>query len=588
MTDYPFWFTSLFIFGAVVNLTISLVMFYLRSRGGTESYTKSQLWALTLLAWMFMMNFVIAMTEVLVKLQANAGMFKENIVVTSLWVDVSAFTGFLLLAFGLVYPRPYTAWSRLRVLLIGLMALGVFCIGVDISYDHAFLRLFVSFDILGAVMLTVFIPVFIWISEYSRQPSKEGRMMYTILIWGFLFAIISGQLGGMVYKFVHNMSLGVTLACNMVLITLSLIRLAGAVWGHRKRWSTPERLHILMLVLSFAIALMAGSTGTYGNIGGPNVYSDEVLFSTFASLTFGWMIVRPILFSYGLLRYRLLGSQVKAENAVAFLGSVLASTLVTLAIISIAQGDSNVGIVGGAILLGFLLLYPFWRATQGLAARVLPMSVGAEGVSMRERRNTYLMGLQTGVVRGVIADQDDRDALEQMRTALDITEREHELLMESIMLHEARLAPAREVEEAFLVMSDGRLVAHRSPALEKAVAEGGTKGADKDIVAGMLTAITEFVGEAMRRGEGEKGSMGAISYGDSNLVIERDGALVLALVIKGADDLDLRQAMRDTLADLTDRFGQRLKDGWDGELTGLEDTRRIVGDLVGRLGTARA
>ncbi len=581
MVSYPFWYISLFVFGGVVNLAISMVMFYLRSRGGTDQYTKSQLWALTILAWLFLLNFVIAICEVLNSAFTNSGQTDATYAVTSLWMDVSTFTGFLLLTFGLVYPRPFTKWSNLRMLVMGLLFLGILALAWDISYSHNYLLQFASYNLLAGVMVVaVFVPIFIWLSEYSRQPSKEGRMMYTLLIWGFLFAVIAGQVMGIVGSVLTNTPMGIDRSIYFVLIILALIRLAWALWGHRKIWSTPETLHLGMLSLSSLIALIGGVVGAASS----GKQTEAVLLTSFMGLTFGWMVIRPVLFSYGLLRYRLLGSQVKAETAIAVLGGILMSTTVCLAIINLAGGQDNPAVVGGTAVIGLVLFYPFWMATQKIATKFLPMSVGAEGVSMRERRNTYLMGLQTGVVRGVIADPDDKDALEKLRNALDITEREHDLLMESITQHEAQLAPVREVEEAFLVMSDGRLIAHSSPAHG---VDGAKKIADSDIIAGMLTAITEFVGEAMKRGETEKGSMGAISYGDSNLVIERDGPLVLAVVVKGADDLEVRQAMRDTLSDINEHFGKVLNEDWDGDQTGLDVADDIVWDLVCRLGTVK-
>jgi hypothetical protein len=581
MVSYPFWYISLFIFGGVVNLAISMVMFYLRSRGGTEQYTKSQLWALTILAWLFLLNFIIAICEVLNKSFVNSGDIASTYPVTSLWIDLSTFTGFLLLTFGLVYPRPFTKWSNLRMLVLGLLLSGILALAWDISYSHNYLQQFASYNLLAGVMVVaVFVPIFIWLSEYSRQPSKEGRMMYTLLIWGFMFAVIGGQVMGIVGSTVTNTAMGIDRSIYFVLIILALIRLAWALWGHRKIWSAPETLNLVMLAMSSLIAIIGGVGGGATS----KEQTDAVLLASFMGLTFGWMIVRPVLFSYGLLRYRLLGSQIKAESAIAVLGGILMSTGVVLGIIGLANGQDNPAIVGGTAVVGLVLFYPFWMATQKFATKFLPMSVGAEGVSMRERRNTYLMGLQTGVVRGVIADPDDKDALEELRKALDITEREHDLLMESVTQHEARLAPVRQVEEAFLVMSDGRLIGHSSPAHG---VEGAKKIADSDIIAGMLTAITEFVGEAMKRGDSEEGSMGAISYGDSNLIIEREGPLVLAIVLKGADDLEVRQAMRDTLSDINEHFGKKLNADWDGDQTGLEIADDIVWDLVCRLGTVK-
>jgi MFS family permease len=581
MVSYPFWYISLFLFGGVVNLAISMVMFYLRSRGGTEQYTKSQLWALTILAWLFLLNFIIAICEVLNKAFVNSGDLASTYPVTSLWIDLSTFTGFLLLTFGLIYPRPFTKWSNLRMLVLGLLLSGILALAWDISYNHNYLQQFASYNLLAGVMVVaVFVPIFIWLSEYSRQPSKEGRMMYTLLIWGFMFAVIAGQVMGIVGSILTNTVMGIDRSIYFVLIILALIRLAWALWGHRKIWSTPETLHLVLLGMSFLIAILGGVVGGATS----KEQTDTVLLASFMGLTFGWMVVRPVLFSYGLLRYRLLGSQIKAESAIAVLGGILMSTGVVLGMIGLANGQDNPAVVGGTAVVGSVLFYPFWMATQRLAAKFLPMSVGAEGVSMRERRNTYLMGLQTGVVRGVIADIDDKDALEELRKALDITEREHDLLMESVTQHEARLAPVRQVEEAFLVMSDGRLIGHSSPAHG---VEGAKKIADSDIIAGMLTAITEFVGEAMKRGDTEEGSMGAISYGDSNLIIEREGPLVLAIVLRGADDLEVRQAMRDTLSDINERFGKVLNANWDGDQTGLDIADDIVWDLVCRLGTTK-
>jgi hypothetical protein len=582
MATYPFWYISLFIFGGVVNLAISMVMFYLRSRGGTDQYTKSQLWALTILSWLFLLNFIIAICEVLNKAYVNLGQIDATYPVTSLWVDLSTFTGFLLLTFGLVYPRPFTKWSNLRMLVLGLLLMGILALAWDISYNHNYLLQFASYNLLAGVMVVaVFVPIFIWIAEYSRQPSKEGRMMYTLLIWGFMFAVIAGQIMGVVGSTITNTPLGIDRSIYFVLIILAMIRLAWALWGHRKIWSTPETLHIGMLAMSSLIAFIGGAVGGATS----KDLTDPVLLSSFMGLTFGWMVIRPVLFSYGLLRYRLLGSQIKAESAIAVLGGILMSTALSLAIINLVNGQDNPTIVGGTVVMGLVLFYPFWMAVQKIATKFLPMAVGAEGVSMRERRNTYLMGLQTGVVRGIIADPDDKDALEELRKALDITEREHDLLMESITQHEARLAPVRQVEEVFLVMSDGRLIGHSSPAHGY---DGAKKIADSDIIAGMLTAITEFVGEAMKRGETEEGSMGSINYGDSNLLIEREGSLVLALVVKGADDLEVRHAMRDTLSDINERFGKVLNSDWDGDQTGLDVADDILWDLVCRLGTVKA
>ena len=47
MWNNPLWIITLFIFAAIFNLAISFMMFYLRFKGRSENYTKSQLWALS-------------------------------------------------------------------------------------------------------------------------------------------------------------------------------------------------------------------------------------------------------------------------------------------------------------------------------------------------------------------------------------------------------------------------------------------------------------------------------------------------------------------------------------------------------------
>ena len=163
--------------------------------------------------------------------------------------------------------------------------------------------------------------------------------------------------------------------------------------------------------------------------------------------------------------------------------------------------------------------------------------------------------------------------MEELRKALRVTEREHILLLESIAKHEARLAPRPAVEEAYLIFRDGRLLGHLIPDAKSLKTDGGPKEKDKDIVAGMFTAISDYVKEAMsRRPDG--GRMDTISYGASSLVIETDRNVHLAVVLKSQDDLAVRQVMRDTLSEVNERYRKYLSKSWDGnreDLKGLED-----------------
>jgi hypothetical protein len=574
MSDgFPFWQISLFAFGGIFNLVVSIMMFYLRSKGGTDKYTKSQLWALSLLAWLFFFNFLITICEVINRSLYNIGYDSKIWPSVSLWNIMTLITAYLMLAFGLVYPRILTRWQQMKILIIGILLLGLIVIAFDIQDTHAELRkYFAGADIISiSYAFAVFIPVFIWLSEYTRQPSKEGRMMYTILIWGFLFAIITRNVRQVILVVTsYRSSLHALYIFQLVLIFLVFIKLALGLWKRKKQWSAPEYIHVGMLIASFAMAIIAGYIHPSSIPGSAYVAPGQnVYVSSFMGLTFGWLLVRPALFSYGLLRYRLLGTQVKAENIMAIIGAILGSTLMTLGIMGITGSPGEPAIIGGAIFIGAILFYPFLKLSRRGVTRLLPMSAGAKRVSMRERRNTYLMSLQTAVVRGDIADEEDAAALEELRKALEVTPREHDLLLESIAQHEARRAPKREIEEAYLIFRDGRLLSHYIHTEREIEA-----GKDKDIVAGMFAAITEYVKEAMARGGGSRASMDTISYGASTLLIEREDNIFLAVVLAGVDDLQLRQAMRDALAEVHEKYGKFLSDEWDGNREALEGIDR--------------
>ena len=588
MTTYvPFQFISLYIFAGIFNFSLSGIMFYLRSKGGTESHTKSQLWGLTLLAWLFFLNGMICFTD------GGNYYFEDLLMSEPLWYTYTLyhtlilFTSIPLLAFGLVYPRPIASWKWLKHIILGLMMFGILITIVDINRSHRSLSWFWSMTPSDMLYIpTVFVPIFIWLSQYSRAPSKEGRMMYTIFIWGFLFVVVAQNVQNLMVDLTqpqpHSIFPGTVVV--FLFLILVFIRLLKAMKDQRKRWAIPEWLHMAFLILSLSIAI---GGGIYRNEVMAELttrpYPDEYYYLFFMTVTFGWGLFRPALFSYGLLRYRLLGTQVKAENALAILGAVLMASIFSIAIVNLTGAEGDPSVVGGAILVGLIAIYPLWKLSQKGVTRLLPVSAGAKGVSMKERRDTYFMALQTAVVHGEIPDNEDKEALVVLRKALGVTEREHDLLLESIALHEARRTPKREVEEAYLIYRDGRLLAHYLPEIKDRPAVEGAPDKDKDIVAGMFAAITQYVKEAMRRGKAGKASMDTISYGASSLVIERERNIVLAVVLTGIDDLVLRQAMRDTLADVEEKYGTILTDRWDGSQEELEGMDKMLEKFTKRL-----
>ncbi|MEW5760786.1 MAG: 6-bladed beta-propeller, partial [Candidatus Thermoplasmatota archaeon] len=97
-----------------------------------------------------------------------------------------------------------------------------------------------------------------------------------------------------------------------------------------------------------------------------------------------------------------------------------------------------------------------------------------------------------------------------------------------------------KLEEVFLVNNAGLVIAH--------VSKEETHVADEQIVAGMLTAIQDFVKDSFRRGMSEaelkeEKRLGKLEYGKYRIIIERGKDAFLAAVITGYDNPWLRKKM---------------------------------------------
>ena len=97
---------------------------------------------------------------------------------------------------------------------------------------------------------------------------------------------------------------------------------------------------------------------------------------------------------------------------------------------------------------------------------------------------------------------------------------------------------------------------------------------DRDLVSGMLTAIRDFAREAF--GRGEEGELGAIEYGDQDVLLEAGGAAYLAVVVDGVAPPGFREQMRQTLVAIHEQHYDSLKnfDGSDEQM--IRTARRIL------------
>jgi len=131
-----------------------------------------------------------------------------------------------------------------------------------------------------------------------------------------------------------------------------------------------------------------------------------------------------------------------------------------------------------------------------------------------------------------------------------------------------RAAPFRPTD-AFLILEDGRLVAHVGP----------REGALRDELAtyGMLTVVARFVKDSFTPGSGRPGELRSLQVDDRHVTIARDAFLYLAVVSTGEPPRSLPDSMTGFLTALREAYEPTLA-AWDG-------FRESVADVEARLKT---
>lgn len=126
-------------------------------------------------------------------------------------------------------------------------------------------------------------------------------------------------------------------------------------------------------------------------------------------------------------------------------------------------------------------------------------------------------------------------------------------------------APEPNIEEVFVIGSNGLLVKHMSRSL--------MSDKDRDVVGSMISAISSFVREAFTERDGE---VHEVTLGDHRFVMCNDSGIVLAVLVSSGDTEDIVHRLRHLLAILRDRYGDRLAT-WQGEpLEGIEDELQVL------------
>jgi hypothetical protein len=115
------------------------------------------------------------------------------------------------------------------------------------------------------------------------------------------------------------------------------------------------------------------------------------------------------------------------------------------------------------------------------------------------------------------------------------------------------------VDSAFVLHNTGLLITSFAP-------EGGSK-VDEDIMAGMISAITNFVQDSFR-GFNEGQTLQSIRFKGKEIAFEHGSYLILAFEVSGTMDDELRSKISDELRQIESKNGGVLK-GWDGNMSDM-------------------
>ena len=124
------------------------------------------------------------------------------------------------------------------------------------------------------------------------------------------------------------------------------------------------------------------------------------------------------------------------------------------------------------------------------------------------------------------------------------------------------------VDEAFVIYSDGRLIAHSTRRLKP--------GMDDQVLGSMFVAIQDFVKDSFK--DVTSFTLRRLDFGDKSIVIEKGDHLYLAAVLHGTASRKVASRMQAIVGEIERTYGKHL-DAWDGDF----DKVRGVGDIMKKL-----
>ncbi len=124
------------------------------------------------------------------------------------------------------------------------------------------------------------------------------------------------------------------------------------------------------------------------------------------------------------------------------------------------------------------------------------------------------------------------------------------------------------IEDIFLIHDSGVLIKHITRTLK---AER-----DEDILAGMFTAVQNFVDDAFAENDSE--SLKKMEYGDKKVLVHKGKHVILAVFISGDEPKWTLEGMKNLVSDIEERYGESVEN-YSGDISELKDIENILKSL---------
>lgn len=140
-------------------------------------------------------------------------------------------------------------------------------------------------------------------------------------------------------------------------------------------------------------------------------------------------------------------------------------------------------------------------------------------------------------------------------------------LKDEVVVPFVRLEKTTSFAEIFAVNDGGMLLATALPEDEEEI--------DGDILAGMLSAVQNFVKDSFGGSSSSEEGLGRLEYGDMKILIEHGEGIYVAAVIKGEEHPDMKRSLKRTVRDI-EREDSALVEEWSGGMDEMESIQRKI------------